>query len=249
MEKFLKKFGIYVLIFTVSIFIGIVQRTILTSSYKHESDRAMSAKKINSENELKKLDTNYDGYVALEGKIESDSGIVYTVEKEYEYKRENGKDLGRADFYWGSTGMVNEERYPCKMFGADLDIDNIEFDIDMIEMSYDYEEDKPTGKYKYEVYKVNNGQFGTLIAKYKDGQLIQDNMKFYADINKADIQSKMTANMLVSKIVSHIDFDFVLPTLACVAVVFVRRRKTRYGEVEQVSEEELKEMKEKQFIE
>lgn len=243
MEKFFKKFGIYVIIFTVSILIGIVQRTILTSSYRHESERAMSAKKINSEKELNKLDSNYNGYVALEGKIESDSGVVYTAEKEYKYKSDD------SGHYWDSTGRVNEERYPCKMFGVNLDTDNIEFDIDMIEMSYDYEEDKSLQSYKYEVYKVNNGQFGTLIAKYKDGQLIQDNMKFYADINKADIQSKMTANTIISKIVSHVDFDFVLPILACVAVSFFRRRKTRYGEVEQVSEEELEEMKEKQFTE
>ena len=239
MKKVLKGFGIYAVIFVVSILIGIVYRTVATNIYKHESDRAMSAKKINSEKELDKLDANYAGYVALEGNIESDSGLVYTEEIEYKYKDE---DDGH---YWSKTGKVNEERYPCKMFGVNLDTENIEFDMDMIDMSYDYGDGV---FHKYEVYEVKNGQFGTLIAKYTDGKIIQDNMKFYADINKADIQSKMAANMLVSKIVSHVDFDFVLPTLACVAVVFVRKRKTRYGEVEQVSEEELKEMKEKNII-
>lgn len=239
MKKVLKGFGIYAVIFVVSILIGIVYRTVATNIYRHESERAMSAKKINSEKELDKLDANYDGYVALEGNIESDSGLVYTEEIEYKYKDHN------SGHYWSKTGKVNEERYPCKMFGVNLDTENIEFDMDMIDMSYDYEDG---AFHKYEVYEVKNGQFGTLVAMYENGNILQDHMKFYADINKADIQSKMTANMLVSKIVSHVDFDFVLPALACLAVVFVRKRKTRYGEVEQVSEEEIEEMKEKNII-
>lgn len=239
MKKVLKGFGIYAVIFVVSILIGIVYRTVATNIYRHESDRAMSAKKINSEKELDKLDANYDGYVALEGNIESDSGLVYTEEREYKCNKDNS---GR---YWRETGKVNEERYPCKMFGVNLDTENIEFDMDTIDMSYDYEDG---AFHKYEVYEVKNGQFGTLIAMYENGDIVQDHMKFYANINKADIQSKMTANTFVSNIVSHVDFDFVLPTLVCIAVASFRRRKTRYGEVEQVSEEELKEMREKNII-
>lgn len=245
MKKVLKGFGIYAVIFIVSILIGIVYRTVATNIYRHESDRAMSAKKINSEKELDKLDANYDGYVALEGNIESDSGLVYTEEIEYKCDKDYNSRHYNSVHYWKKTGKVNEERYPCKMFGVNLETENIEFDMDMIDMSYDYEDE---AFHKYEVYEVKNGQFGTLVAMYKNGNIVQDHMKFYADINKADIQSKMTANTLESKIVSHVDFDFVLPTLACVAVVFVRRRKTRYGEVEQVSEEELEEIKEKNII-